>query len=84
MTIVAKNSKSFLQLKDISPEEYDAIFRIADHMENYEKKQSLSGKTIVLFFPESSIRTRVTFEKGRYQRCGRIFGTICGCHCGAT
>ena len=24
----------------------------------------LSGKTIVLFFPESSIRTRLSFEKG--------------------
>ncbi|MEZ3471385.1 MAG: hypothetical protein K1W27_00805 [Lachnospiraceae bacterium] len=30
----------------------------------------LEGKTVVLFFPESSIRTRVTFEKGIHELGG--------------
>ena len=33
-------------------------------MEAFKNNKILSGKTIILFFPDSSIRTRVTFEKG--------------------
>lgn len=39
-----------------------------DKLETSESKAKiLEGKTIVLFFPESSIRTRVTFEKGIHE-----------------
>lgn len=38
---------------------------MADKLVNKETTaRPLKGKTVVLFFPESSIRTRVTFEKG--------------------
>ena len=53
---------SFIRLTDFSKEELFAIFKIADSMEQYSS--FLVGKTIVMFFPASSIRTRVTFEKG--------------------
>ena len=53
---------SFIRLTDFSKEELFEIFKIADSMEQYSS--FLVGKTIVMFFPASSIRTRVTFEKG--------------------
>lgn len=56
--------KSFIRLTDFKKEELMEIFRIADAMDEY--KGFLEGKTIVMFFPASSIRTRVSFEKGIY------------------
>ena len=56
--------KSFLRLTDYKKEELLQIFKIADNIEQYEG--FLAGKTIVMFFPASSIRTRVSFEKGIY------------------
>ena len=56
--------KSFIRLTDFKKEELMEIFRIADAMDEY--KGFLDGKTIVMFFPASSIRTRVSFEKGIY------------------
>lgn len=44
---------------------YD-IFRIADEVQQGKYIDVLKGKSVVLFFPNSSIRTRVTFEKGIY------------------
>ncbi len=55
---------SFLRLTDLSKPALSGIFAIADEIERY--KGCLSGKTIVMFFPASSIRTRVSFEKGIY------------------
>lgn len=58
-------SKNLIHLKDLSKHEIFEIFDLADKFaENDCKEKLLQGKTIVLFFPESSIRTRVTFEKG--------------------
>jgi len=37
---------------------------LADEIKLGKHKNDLMGKTIILFFPNSSIRTRVTFEKG--------------------
>ena len=54
--------KSFLRLTDYKKEELLKIFEIADSIERY--KGFLEGKTIVMFFPSASIRTRVSFEKG--------------------
>ncbi|MBR1641555.1 MAG: peptide transporter [Butyrivibrio sp.] len=56
--------RSFLRLTDYTKEELIKIFEIADSIEQY--KGFLAGKTIVMFFPASSIRTRVSFEKGIY------------------
>ena len=42
---------------------YD-IFKLADEVKQGKYTDSLRGKSVVLFFPNSSIRTRVTFEKG--------------------
>ena len=56
--------KSFIRLTDFTKEELTNIFEIADSIDTY--KGFLEGKTIVMFFPASSIRTRVSFEKGIY------------------
>ena len=56
--------KSFIRLTDFKREELFEIFKIADSIEDYDG--FLSGKTVVMFFPASSIRTRVSFEKGIY------------------
>ncbi|WP_026507239.1 hypothetical protein [Butyrivibrio sp. MC2013] len=55
---------SFIRLTDFSKRELLAIFKIADSIEQYEG--FLKRKTVVMFFPASSIRTRVTFEEGIY------------------
>jgi ornithine carbamoyltransferase len=56
--------QSFIRLTDFKKEELFEIFKIADNIEDY--KGFLNGKTVVMFFPSSSIRTRVSFEKGIY------------------
>lgn len=42
------------------------IFHIADKIQEGKFKDVLKGKSVILFFPNTSIRTRVTFEKGIY------------------
>lgn len=42
------------------------IFHIADKIQKGEFKNFLNGKSMILFFPSTSLRTRVTFEKGIY------------------
>ena len=54
--------RSFLRLTDYKKEELREIFDIADNINRYEG--FLTGKTVVMFFPANSIRTRVSFEKG--------------------
>lgn len=57
--------KKLVYIDDFSKEEIYKIFKMADELVKDEgRAKLLYGKTIVLFFPESSIRTRVTFEKG--------------------
>lgn len=58
--------KNLLRLTDLTKEAILDIFRIADEIQEGQHRLALSGKTVVMFFPESSIRTRVTFEKGIY------------------
>ena len=58
-------NKKLVYLGDFSKEEIYEIFKRADELaEDKCQAKPLEGKTVVLFFPESSIRTRVTFEKG--------------------
>ena len=56
--------RSFIRLTDFKSDELLKIFDIADNIEKYAG--FLKGKTVVMFFPASSIRTRVSFEKGIY------------------
>lgn len=56
--------KHLIRLTEYSKEDIFNIYTIADRIQNGEFKNILSNKTIILFFPSSSIRTRVTFEKG--------------------
>ena len=57
--------KHFIHFSDFSKQEILHIFELTDRIRSDgEIASPLSGKTIVLFFPESSIRTRLSFEKG--------------------
>jgi ornithine carbamoyltransferase len=53
---------NFLTLADFSADQLRDIFVLADRED--PSAQDLRGKTAVLFFPASSIRTRITFERG--------------------
>ncbi|SEN98321.1 ornithine carbamoyltransferase [Paenibacillus sp. OV219] len=55
-----------LNLRELSHKQIDEIFELADELrlQNDKYSRSLTRKTFVLFFPESSLRTRITFEKG--------------------
>ena len=57
--------KHLLRLKDFTKEDILKIFSIADEIEAGGYRDYLKGKSVLLFFPETSIRTRVTFEKGQ-------------------
>lgn len=56
--------KSLIRLTELSADDIYKIFRITDEVSGGEYSDILKGKSAVLFFPSSSIRTRVTFEKG--------------------
>ena len=56
--------KHFIRLTDYTKEDIFKIFEIAESLRKSEYKNFLNKKTVVMFFPSSSIRTRVTFEKG--------------------
>ncbi len=58
--------KHLIHLTDFKAEDIYEIFHIADKLQQGQYENFLKGKTVVLFFPSSSIRTRVTFEKGIY------------------
>jgi ornithine carbamoyltransferase len=58
--------KHLIQLTDYSAQDLRSVFTLADELKTGKHKNSLTGNTVVLFFPSSSIRTRVTFEKGIY------------------
>lgn len=56
--------KHFIRLTDLQPGELYEIFHITDEINDGKYSGFLNSKSVVLFFPASSIRTRVTFEKG--------------------
>ncbi|MDE6218899.1 MAG: peptide transporter, partial [Lachnospiraceae bacterium] len=58
--------KNLIRLTDLQPSEIHEIFHIADELDTGKYNGFLNGKSVILFFPASSIRTRVTFEKGIY------------------
>lgn len=63
--------KHLIRLGDYSKEDISEIFHIADKIQQGGYKNYLLNKTVVLFFPSGSIRTRVTFEKGIHQLGGQ-------------
>lgn len=63
--------RNLIRLVDYSREEIFEIFRIADDVGRGKYKNFFAGKTVVMFFPNASIRTRVTFEKGVYLMGGQ-------------
>lgn len=58
--------KNLIRLTDYTKNDIYNIFKLADEVVQGKHTDILKGKTVVLFFPNSSIRTRVTFEKGIY------------------
>lgn len=58
--------KNLIRLTDLNIDEIYEIFKIADEIRRGKHRGILKGKCVLLFFPETSIRTRITFEKGVY------------------
>ncbi|WP_312833222.1 ornithine carbamoyltransferase [Sedimentibacter saalensis] len=58
--------RNLIRINDYSKDEVYEIFKIAEEVKNGKYTDFLKGKSIVMFFPGSSIRTRVTYEKGIY------------------
>ncbi|MDE7176247.1 MAG: peptide transporter [Lachnospiraceae bacterium] len=58
--------KNFIRLTDYTASDIYDIFRLADEVLQGKYHDIFKGKSVVLFFPSASIRTRVTFEKGIY------------------
>ena len=58
--------KNLIRLTDYNSNDIYDIFKIADEIQQGKYRDALKGRSIILFFPVSSIRTRVTFEKGIY------------------
>ena len=63
--------RNLIELTDLTVDEVEKIFNIADKINKGECEKCFKGKTIILFFPYSSIRTRVTFEKGIFDLGGQ-------------
>lgn len=63
--------KNLIRLTDYQKEDIYDIFQIADEVQQGKYEDMLKGKSVVLFFPDTSIRTRVTFEKGIYMLGGQ-------------
>lgn len=63
--------KHLVRINDYTKEDVFNIFKIANGIEQGKYHNALQGKTVVLFFPNSSIRTRVTFEKGIFSLGGQ-------------
>lgn len=53
-----------IRLTDYTSNDIYDIFRIADEVQQGKYANILRGKSVVLFFSGTSIRTRVSFEKG--------------------
>lgn len=56
---------NLLNISELTPSRIINLFHLTDYLKSMKpEKKILEGKTFILFFPESSIRTRITFEKG--------------------
>lgn len=64
--------KNLIRLTDLTRENIAAIFATATNIEQGQRSTVLANKTVVMFFPLTSLRTRVTFEKGVHQLGGQV------------
>ncbi|MCI0708473.1 MAG: ornithine carbamoyltransferase [Ignavibacteriae bacterium] len=62
--------KDFLSILDLTPNELDELFVLADTLRKDTRRHPLEGKTAALIFQKPSLRTRVSFEVGIYQLGG--------------
>lgn len=66
--------KHFLQVSDLSLEEYDYLMQrariIKDRFKRYETYHPLLDRTLVMVFEKNSTRTRLSFEAGMHQLGG--------------
>jgi ornithine carbamoyltransferase len=53
-------------------QDLEKIFQAADEIQAQKHADALSGKTFLLFFPASSIRTRITFEMAVHYLGGKV------------
>ena len=69
--------KNLIRLTDYTKNDIYDIFKLTEEVQQGKYSDILKGKSVVLFFPNSSIRTRVTFEKGIYLLGGQpiLFST---------
>lgn len=58
--------KSLIRLTDYDAGDIYNIFALTDEIREGKYQSLLKRKSVLLFFPDSSIRKRVTFEKGIY------------------
>ena len=63
--------KHLIRLSDLTLEDVQAIFRLADEFAAGKHEGCLRYSTVALFMPESSIRTRITFERGIFLMGGQ-------------
>lgn len=52
-----------LDINEMTEDQISGIFDMADILQSEQHSNILCEKTFVLFFPETSIRTRITFER---------------------
>jgi Ornithine carbamoyltransferase len=63
--------KNFIQLSDFTKEDTQQIFKITSDIELGGYRNGLKNQAVVLFFPEASIRMKVTLEKGIHMLGGQ-------------
>lgn len=54
----------FLDITHFTSEQILEIFELTDQLRYRTSEPLLQGKTMILFFPDTSLRTRISFEKG--------------------
>lgn len=65
--------RNLVRISDLTIDEVEKIFVKASELEQSAiDKRLLENKTFVLFFPDTSIRTRITFEKGITSLGGQV------------
>lgn len=64
--------KSLININDLQEEEIFEIFETADKILNKSCDKILENKSIAVFFPDSSIRTRMSFELGIKKQGGNV------------
>lgn len=56
--------KNMIRITDFSAGEIEEMYSLVEEIDNGRFDDFLKRKTVVMFFPYNSIRTRITFEKG--------------------